>query len=154
MRTKSRRATRPSRKRVARVAVQYACRAAGAPSAARLRSYARAARPAAIDVTLRVVGAAEGRRLNREYRGADRATNVLAFASGDIVLCHPIVVREARLQGKTPQAHYAHLVVHAMLHLRGYVHDRLRDAKSMEKREIAILARLGYADPYAAPIRA
>jgi probable rRNA maturation factor len=154
MRTKSRRATRPSRKRALRVAVQYACRAAGAPSAARLRSYVRAARPAAIDVTLRVVGAAEGRRLNRNYRGADRATNVLAFASGDIVLCHPIVVREARLQGKTLRAHYAHLVVHAMLHLRGYVHARLRDAKRMEKREIAILAGLGYADPYAAPIRA
>jgi hypothetical protein len=89
---------RPSRKASPRVAVQYACRAAGAPSAPRLRSYARAARPAAIDVTLRVVGAAEGRRLNRNYRGADRATNVLAFASGDIVLCHPIVVREARLR--------------------------------------------------------
>ena len=154
MRTKSRRATRASRRRRARVAVQYACRAVGAPSATRLRSYARAASPAAIAVTLRLVGAAEGRRLNRDYRGADRATNVLAFAGGDIVLCHPIVVREARLQRKTLQAHYAHLIVHAMLHLRGYAHDRLRDAKRMEKREIAILARLGYADPYAAPIRA
>ncbi len=92
--------------------------------------------------------------MNREFRRRDYATNVLAFASGDVVLCHPIVVREARQQRKTLQAHYAHLVVHAMLHLRGYAHDRLRDAKRMEKREIAILARLGYADPYAAPIRA
>ena len=153
MRTKSRRATRPSRKRSPRVAVQYACRAAGAPRAARLRVFARAAGVTA-EITVRIVSAAEGRRLNRVYRGKDRATNVLAFHGGDIVLCHPIVVREARLQRKTLQAHYAHLVVHAMLHLRGYAHDRLRDAKRMEKREIAILARLGYADPYAAPIRA
>jgi probable rRNA maturation factor len=84
----------------------------------------------------------------------DYATNVLAFHGGDIVLCHPVVVREARRQGKTLRAHYAHLVVHAMLHLRGYGHDRLRDAQRMERREIAILARLGYANPYAAPIPA
>ena len=153
MPTKSTRATPPS-KRVPRIAVQYACRAAGAPSANRLRSYARAARAAAIGITLRIVGTVEGRRLNRVYRGGDYATNVLAFHGGDIVLCHPVVVREARRQKKTLRAHYAHLVVHAMLHLRGYAHDRLRDAKRMEKREIAILARLGYADPYAAPIRA
>ena len=107
-----------------------------------------------MQTTLRIVGAAEGRRLNRAYRGADRATNVLAFHGGDIVLCHPVVVREARRQGKTLRAHYAHLVVHAMLHLRGYGHDRLRDAKRMEKREIAILSRLGYANPYAAAIHA
>jgi probable rRNA maturation factor len=136
------------------VAVQYACRAAGAPTANRLRSYARAARGAATDITLRIVGAVEGRRLNRLFRRRNYATNVLAFDGGDIVLCHPVVVREARRQGKTLAAHYAHLVVHAMLHLRGYGHDRLRDAKRMEKREIAILSRLGYADPYAAPIRA
>ena len=124
------------------------------PSASRLRSYVRAARGAATGITLRIVGAAEGRRLNREFRGRDYATNVLAFHSGDIVLCHPVVAREARGQKKTLRAHYAHLVVHAMLHLRGYGHDRLRDAKRMEKREIAILARLGYPDPYAAPIPA
>ena len=99
---------------------------------------------------MRIVGAAEGRRLNRTYRGADRATNVLAFHAGDVVLCHPVVVREARRQGKTLEAHYAHLVVHAMLHLRGYEHRRSRDARRMEAREAAILARLGYADPYAA----
>jgi probable rRNA maturation factor len=134
--------------------VQYACRAAGAPSATWLRSYARAARAPTADVTLRIVGAVEGRRLNRIYRGRNYATNVLAFHGGDIALCHPVVVREARRQGKTLAAHYAHLVVHAMLHLRGYGHDRRRDAKRMERREIAILARLGYADPYAAPIHA
>ena len=134
--------------------MQYACRAAGAPGAAQLRKFARAASATAADITLRIVGAAEGRRLNRRYRKADHATNVLAFDGGDVVLCHPVVMREARNQGKTLEAHYAHLVVHAMLHLRGYLHDRLRDAKRMEKREIAILARLGYANPYAAPIRA
>ena len=137
-----------------RVAVQYACRAAGVPGASSLRVYARAAGAKVAQITLRIVGASEGRRLNRTYRGADHATNVLAFDGGDIVLCHPVVVREARRQGKTLRAHYAHLVVHAMLHLRGYRHDRLRDAKRMEKREIAILSRLGYADPYATPIRA
>ena len=150
MPTKSRRAIRRSGRQVPRIAVQYACRAAGAPRAARLQTFARAIGKAAGDITLRVVGAAEGRRLNRTYRGADRATNVLAFHAGDVVLCHPVVVREARRQGKTVEAHYAHLVVHAMLHLRGYAHERSRDAKRMEKRETAILTRLGYADPYLA----
>jgi len=139
---------------VPRVAVQYACHAAGVPGASSLRAFAHAAGAKVAQVTLRIVGAAEGRRLNRTYRGADRATNVLAFEGGDIVLCHPVVAREARRQQKRLRAHYAHLVVHAMLHLRGYSHDRLRDAKRMEKREVAILSRLGYADPYAVPIRA
>src|SRR5262245_46813426 len=128
MPTKSRRASPPS-KRAPDVAVQYACRADGAPSASRLRSYARAACATTAGMTLRIVGTVEGRRLNRVYRGGDYATNVLAFHGGDIVLCHPVVVREARRQKKTLRAHYAHLVVHAMLHLRGYGHDRLRDAK-------------------------
>ena len=150
MPTKSRRAIRRSRRRVPRIAVQYACRAAGAPRAARLQAFARAIGKAPGEITLRVVGAAEGRRLNRTYRGADHATNVLAFHAGDVVLCHPVVVREARHQGKSVEAHYAHLVVHAMLHLRGYAHERARDARRMEEREAAILARLGYADPYAA----
>jgi probable rRNA maturation factor len=126
------------------------CRAAGAPRAAQLQRFARAAGNAAREITLRVVGAAEARRLNRTYRGADCATNVLAFHAGDVVLCHPVVVREARRQGKTVEAHYAHLVVHAVLHLRGYEHERSREARRMEACEAAILARLGYADPYAA----
>ena len=70
---------------------------------------------------------------------------------GDIVLCAPGRAREARAQGKTLAAHYAHLVVHGMLHLQGYDHDARRDARRMEAREIALLARLGYANPYAAP---
>jgi len=134
--------------RRARIAIQVACNARAAPAAARLRRFARAAAHARAAVTLRLVGAAEGRRLNRRYRRRDSPTNVLAFDSGDVVLCHPVIVREARLQQKTLEAHYAHLVVHAMLHLRGFRHERAAEAARMERRETAILARLGYPDPY------
>ena len=148
MRMKNKRRTRRPHKRGVRIAVQYACPAAGAPSAARLRVFARAAACTAAEITVRVVGAAEARRLNRAYRGTDHATNVLTFHGGDIVLCHPVVVREAQRRGKTVAAHYAHLVVHGMLHLRGYAHERAREARRMETREAAILAQLGYGDPY------
>jgi len=97
-------------------------------------------------VTIRVVAACEGRRLNRDYRKRDYATNVLSFAygrHGDIVLCHPVIAREARQQGKAPRAHYAHLVVHGMLHLRGYAHGT-----RMEQREIRVLRRMGFGNPY------
>ena len=135
--------------------MQFACAAAGAPPAARLRAIARAAASGAAEVTLRIVGASEARRLNLAYRRENQATNVLAFRygkqplCGDVVLCHPLVVREARLQGKTIEAHYAHLIVHGTLHLRGYDHQRARDAARMELREAVLLRRLGYADPYA-----
>jgi probable rRNA maturation factor len=125
--------------------VQRAVR--GAPPAARLRRWARAAARPGQQVTLRVVGAAEARTLNRAFRRRDYPTNVLSFAystaQGDIVLCHPVIAREARAQGKALADHYAHLVVHGMLHLRG-----LRHGRRMERAEIAILARLGVADPY------
>jgi probable rRNA maturation factor len=111
-----------------------------------LRKWALAAHGA--NVTLRIVGEAEGRRLNRAFRKKNYATNVLAFHSGDIVLCHPVIRREARAQGKTLGAHYAHLVVHGVLHLRGYHHEKKRDAARMEAREIRILRRSGIADPY------
>ena len=133
--------------------MQFACAASGAPTAHRLRVFARAAAGAAAEVTLRIVGTAEGRRLNRTYRGRDDPTNVLAFSydrrRGDIVLCHPVVAREARAQSKALDAHYAHLVVHGMLHLRGYTHQGSADALQMEKLESEILARLGYPDPRA-----
>ena len=126
--------------------------AAGAPSAALLRRYAFAAVPGNL-VTLRVVGAAESRRLNGSYRKKHYATNVLSFpygnGSGDVVLCHPVIAREARQQRKTLRAHYAHLVVHGVLHLRGHDHQRERDAARMERAEIRILRRLGFGDPYA-----
>jgi probable rRNA maturation factor len=124
---------------------------AGAPSAALLRRYARAASRA--DIALRVVGHAEGRRLNNRFRRKNLPTNVLSFpygkGSGDIVLCHPVIVREARAQGKSLRAHYAHLVVHGVLHLRGHDHLRKTDAARMERIEIRLLRQLGFADPYA-----
>ena len=132
------------------VTVQYAVPRRGAPAAAALVRWARAASPAQ-PLTLRVVGRREGRALNRRFRRRDCATNVLSFAyagEGDIALCHPVVAREARAQGKPLRAHYAHLVVHGILHLRGYVHDDERSARRMEAREIRILRRLGFADPY------
>jgi probable rRNA maturation factor len=133
--------------------VQRAVR--GAPSAARLRAWALAAAASAVEVTLRVVGAAEGRGLNRRFRGRDYATNVLTFAygarpwRGDIVLCHPVIAREARAQRKPLDAHYAHLVVHGMLHLRGLDHVEKRAAERMERAEIRVLSRLGFRNPYA-----
>ena len=108
------------------------------------------------EVTLRIVGRTEGRKLNLDYRGRDYATNVLTFIypdqpmlSGDIVLCAPVVSQEARVQRRALTAHYAHLVVHGMLHLQGYDHEHDRQAKAMEQLETEILARLGYPDPYA-----
>ena len=131
------------------VAVQYAVARRGVPSAASFRKWA-ALVPA--KVTLRIVGAREGRELNRRYRGKAYATNVLSFAygkdGGDVVLCHPVVAREARAQGKTVAAHYAHLVVHGLLHLRGYEHEKKREAERMERAEARLLSRAGYRNPY------
>lgn len=135
--------------------MQQASAARGVPPAARLRAWSRAAYGGALEVTLRVVGAAEGRRLNRVFRSRDYATNVLSFGygrkplRGDIVLCHPVIAREARQQGKALPAHYAHLVVHGMLHLRGLDHARRTAATRMERAETRILRRLGFGDPYA-----
>jgi probable rRNA maturation factor len=138
-----------------RLAIQRASRAAHLPSDSKLRRWARAALARPAEVTLRVVAETEGRRLNREFRGRDYATNVLTFVyaarplAGDIVICAPVVAREARAQGKPVEAHYAHLVVHGMLHLQGYDHEGGRDAARMEGRERRILASLGFGDPYA-----
>jgi probable rRNA maturation factor len=124
--------------------VQYAVPRRGVPGAAALRAWARSA--AAFPLTLRIVGAREGRQLNRQFRKKDYATNVLSFPydkGGDIVLCHPVITREARAQKKSVRAHYAHLVVHGVLHLRGQVHG-----KRMEGHEIRALRRFGFADPY------
>ena len=137
------------------VTVQRAARAAHIPADATIRRWVRAALAREADVTLRYVAEAEGRRLNREYRGRDYATNVLTFVyatkplAGDVVICAPVVAREARAQGKRTEAHHAHLLVHGLLHLQGHDHEREADAARMERRERAILARLGFADPYA-----
>jgi probable rRNA maturation factor len=123
------------------------------------------------EIALRVVDEAEGRRLNRDFRDKDYATNVLTFVyndeysdrhsvqrgvqtdghplAGDIVLCAPVVENEARQQQKNLMAHYAHLTVHGVLHLQGYDHEQDADAEKMEQMETRILERLGYPDPYA-----
>ena len=136
------------------VQIQRASRAAHIPSDASLRKWASAAGVRGT-VTVRYVGEAEGRRLNREFRGKDYATNVLSFPycakplEGDIVICAPVVAREARTQGKNVRMHHAHMLVHGLLHLAGFDHERGREAQKMESRERAILARLGFPDPYA-----
>lgn len=110
-----------------------------------------------IELTLRFVGLEEGRALNRSYRGKDYATNVLTFAYepmvdgillADLVFCDAVIEQEAATQGKELLAHYAHLVIHGVLHAQGYDHERENDAKKMEALETALLAKLGYPNPY------
>ncbi len=128
--------------------MQFALPRRGLPSAASLRRWALGFS----GITLRLVGEREGRRLNALFGKKNKATNVLSFSygggRGDVVLCHPVIAREARAQGKTLRAHYAHLVVHGVLHLRGHDHLNRRAAARMERREIRLLARFGFADPY------
>ena len=138
-----------------RLTVQYALSPARLPARPQLRKWAKAALQSDAEVTLRLVGRREGRALNSGYRGKDYATNVLTFSyadtrpfSGDIVLCVPVAAEEARRQGKTAEAHYAHLVVHGMLHLQGHDHENDEDAIVMETLESEIVIRLGYPDPY------
>jgi probable rRNA maturation factor len=138
------------------LSVQYGVSGEGLPSRQRMRVWAKAALLTDAQVTLRLAGAREGRRLNRAFRSKDYATNVLTFAypetvplSGDIVLCAPVIAREARAQRKSIEAHYAHLVVHGMLHLQGYDHGSNAEARVMEALEAEIVMKLGYADPYA-----
>jgi len=137
--------------------LQVVSRAARVPTPAQIRRWARAALGRSGDITVRIVGEAEARILNRRYRGRDQATNVLAFpyassrraVHGDIVLCAPVIAREALAQGKTLEAHFAHLTVHGLLHLRGHDHAGRREAARMESLEKRLLAKLGYPDPYA-----
>ena len=142
------------------LSVQYACNAAGLPSRPLIRAWVRAA----LDVdgkrggqiTIRFVDSEEGQSLNSDYRGKDYATNVLSFpyetkpvVAGDLVICPAVVEREAAEQRKTLEAHYAHLIVHGILHLQGYDHETGdEDAQQMEATERSILAQLGFADPY------
>ena len=145
------------------LSVQYACNRDGVPSRADVRRWLRAAEPGAARITVRIVDEAEGRELNRDYRGKDYPTNVLTFAygegedmplpeglplMGDLVLCRQVVEREAVEQGKPLDAHYAHLSVHGMLHLQGFDHLEDDEAEEMEALERRILAELGYPDPY------
>ena len=144
--------------------LQFMVTPEGVPRGRKLERWVLAALPRHDEtiVTLRVVGEEEGRQMNRDYRGKDYATNVLTFALhegeerlpgmpliGDILLCAPVVEKEAQEQGKALEAHYAHLVVHGMLHLQGYDHQDDEEAEAMEALERRILGTLGYPDPYA-----
>jgi probable rRNA maturation factor len=145
------------------VSVAYALPRAGLPAAVSFRKWVAAALAGRIreaDLAIRVVGTKEGRALNRHYRGRDYATNVLSFPAelpegvrlpllGDIVICAPVVAREAREQKKALADHYAHLTVHGALHLLGWDHEDTREAECMERLEREILAELGIEDPYA-----
>ena len=148
MRRRQRRESMPAASKRLHVGVQYACLANELPQKPQVRTWARAA----IDVdgkrrgqiTVRFVDADEARRLNRDYRHRRYATNSLSF------LCAPVVAREAAEQGKPLEAHYAHLIVHGLLHLQGYDHETsAQQAAEMESRERRVLHALGYPDPYA-----
>jgi len=141
------------------LAVQYAAGTLeGLPTRPQVRRWVRAALPRQsetdAEITVRFVAAEEGQALNRDYRGKDYATNVLSFVyasepvNGDLVICAQVVAREAREQNKTLEAHYAHLLVHGMLHLQGFDHETDIEARIMEAREREIVTRLGYTDPY------
>ena len=137
------------------LSAQYGIKGSNLPSRAQLRRWARAALERDARLTVRIVGGGEARRLNRNYRGSDHATNVLTFImndkpalEGDLALCAPVIAREARAQGKSLPAHYAHLVVHGVLHLQGYDHATSREARVMEQRESRIVTTLGFPDPY------
>ena len=148
------------------VTVSYALPRAGLPAANSFRKWVAAALDGRIreaDLAIRLVDAREGRALNRHYRGKDSATNVLSFPAelpeglpegvrlpllGDLVLCAPVVAREAREQRKPLAAHYAHMTVHGVLHLLGWNHEDDREAECMEGLEREILAGLGIDDPY------
>jgi probable rRNA maturation factor len=146
------------------VSVGYAIGRHGLPSPASFRAWVDAALSAArrktpAELSIRLVDAREGREFNRSYRGKDYATNVLSFPAelprgvklpllGDLVICAPVVAREATEQCKLLRDHYAHLTIHGLLHLLGHDHENDRDAEKMEALERRILARLGIADPY------
>ena len=146
------------------VAVNYAAPRAGVPAAVSFRKWVAAALKGRIrqaDLAIRIVDEREGQALNRHYRGKDYATNVLSFPAelpegvklpllGDLVICAPVVAREAAEQGKPVAAHYAHLTVHGVLHLLGWDHEHDKDAEAMEQLEREVLAELGLPDPYAA----
>jgi probable rRNA maturation factor len=163
-----------SRRPGLQVAVQIAARRPWVPAAAALRRWALAAHRAAIarlprtrrsavpadaTVCIRTVGTVASRRLNAGYRGKDKPTNVLSFPAapiereldgslGDLVICAPVVATEARAQHKELAGHWAHMVVHGVLHLHGYDHGNARQARVMEGLEVEILRSFGYHDPY------
>lgn len=137
------------------LSVQYVSHPDTAPTRPKFRRWVKAALTRDAEITLRLVDEEEGQALNRDYRGKDYATNVLTFVydglphlAGDIVICPAVVEREATEQGKAVEAHYAHLVVHGVLHLHDYDHEDEAQAVEMERLETQIVTKLGFPDPY------
>ena len=139
------------------LAVQYASQEDGLPTRAQIRRWILAALEQPAEVTLRIVDADEARQLNQDFRHKDYVPNVLTFEygeiapgvlGGDIVLCAPVIAREAREQGKPLRDHFAHMTAHGALHLQGYDHHDAADAVIMESREAAILGRFRIPNPY------
>lgn len=137
------------------LSVQYASNAKDIPTRPQFRRWVSVALMQDVQMVLRIVDEIEGRALNQSYRGKDYATNVLTFVYddsdplyGDVVICAPVVAREAQEQGKSLLAHFAHLTIHAALHLQGYDHETARDAVKMEALETALMLKLRYPAPY------
>lgn len=137
------------------LSVQYASQAKELPTRQQFRRWVKVALEQDVQMALRIVDEDEGRALNGSFRGKDYATNVLTFVYddteplyGDVVICAPVVAREAKEQGKDLLAHYAHLTLHAALHLQGYDHENENDAERMEARETALMLKLRYPPPY------
>ena len=142
--------------------LSFGARRPWVPTAASLRTWARAAlTPAAKTwvLSVRIVGARASRSLNARYRRKNKPTNVLSFTGvgavpdgrnflGELVICAAVVASEAAQQGKSLRAHWAHMMVHGVLHLRGFDHERAAEAAKMESAEVQILDRLGFSDPY------
>ncbi|MGI9229800.1 MAG: rRNA maturation RNase YbeY [Gammaproteobacteria bacterium] len=131
------------------------------PTSGMLRDIAKQALPEeqAAEITIRIVDETESKQLNKQWRNIDKPTNVLSFPisagtdvvpilMGDLVICAPVVEKEADEQNKPLQAHWAHIIIHGMLHLLGYDHIDENEAKTMESREAAIMKKCGYPDPY------
>lgn len=146
------------------MSVQYAIDRERVPTRQQFRRWITVSLQRDIQIVLRIVDEKEGRALNAKFRGKDYATNVLTFTYadasqpfdkagllyGDIVICAPVAEQEAHEQHKDLRAHYAHLVIHAVLHLQGYEHENEQDAIRMESLEIALMEKLKFADPYGA----
>ena len=137
------------------LSVQYASKARTLPTRQQFRRWVKVALEQDVQIALRIVDEIEGRALNLSYRNKDYATNVLTFVYndtdplyGDVVICAPVVYREAKEQSKDLLAHYAHLTIHAALHLQGYDHEKKREAERMESRETALMLKLRYPAPY------
>jgi len=145
-----------------RIDLQVGGSRSGLPAVAKFKHWARSAmagRRSNAELSIRIVDAAESRALNRRFRGKDKPTNVLSFPAelppelelpllGDLVICREVVEAEAAGQGKPPEAHWAHMVVHGTLHLLGYDHETASEAETMEALEAEILGELGWPDPY------